>query len=133
MEKGIILTFKELMLLLQGIGISRINGIYMEEEMVSDEEVIYILRDLEKKEILRSDKTSFEVDELMSKMLRCMGRSEKEYLCQTEDGIVYCYECEKEVLTTQLCATRRKSIELMLYEKDKFISEFGKEICNDID
>ena len=66
-------------------------------------------------------------------MLRCMGRSEKEYLCQTEDGIVYCYEREKEVLTTQLCATRRKSIELMLYEKDKFISEFGKEIGNDID
>lgn len=133
MEKGIILTFKELMLLLQGIGINRINGIYMEEEMVSDEEVIYILRDLEKKGILKSDKTSFEVDELMSKMLLCMGQAEKEYLCQQEEGTMYCYEREKKVLTTQLCATRRKSIELMLYEKDKFISEFGKESCNDID
>lgn len=72
-ESGVLLTFRELTLLLQSVGVRYINGFCLSESEISDEEVIQLIGSLVRKGILKTSDTEFYMEDMVEKMIRCIG------------------------------------------------------------
>lgn len=72
-ESGVLLTFWELTLLLQSVGVRYINGFCLSESEISDEEVIQLIGSLVRKGILKTSDTEFYMEDMVEKMIRCIG------------------------------------------------------------
>ena len=70
-ESGVLLTFWELTLLLQSVGVRYINGFCLSESEISDEEVIQLIGSLVRKGILKTSDTEFYMEDMVEKMIRC--------------------------------------------------------------
>ena len=120
-ESGIFMSFTEICLLLQSLGVTSVNGIYMGEEQISDEEVVEVLDGMVKKGLLTAEEERFVIEERLGHMMRCMGWSEADYPLEYEDGqIFYCYERGQEVLVTSLFQQKGGMMRLMLLGKEEF-------------
>ena len=126
-ESGVLLTFRELTLLLQSVGVRYINGFWLSEFEISDEEVIQLIGSLVRKGILKTSDTEFYMENTVEKMIRCIGWSDEDYEIEQENGQIYCYEKEEVVLVTKIYPVREKTLELILYSKEEFQQKIRKE------
>lgn len=127
MERGIILSFHEILFLLQSAGIKNINGFFMDVGQVSDEEVIQLAATMERNGILCAKNTTFEMEKNIEKMIRCMGWPDRDFLMEKENEMFYCYEQGNQVLVTRLYPTKKSALELILYTKEQFREEYEQE------
>lgn len=117
-EWGMLLTFQELMLILQSMGVDEIRGIYMDVEPVTDEEVIQIMYSLVQKGILTAKEDSFQLERITGRMIRCMGWPDWNYLTEIDGESVYCYEKKGDFLITRISPLRPQTIEMTLQSVD---------------
>ena len=78
-ESGVLLTFRELTLLLQSVGVRYINGFCLSESEISDEEVIQLIGSLVRKGILKTSDTEFYMEDMVEKMICCIGWPDEDY------------------------------------------------------
>ena len=114
-ESGVLLTFRELTLLLQSVGVRYINGFCLSESEISDEEVIQLIGSLVRKGILKTSDTEFYMEDMVEKMIRCIGWPDEDY------------EKEEYALVTKIYPVREKTLELILYSKEEFQQKIRKE------
>ena len=126
-ESGVLLTFRELTLLLQSVGVRYINGFCLSESEISDEEVIQLIGSLVRKGILKTSDTEFYMEDMVEKMIRCIGWPDEDYEIEQENGQIYCYEKEEYALVTKIYPVREKTLELILYSKEEFQQKIRKE------
>lgn len=126
-ESGVLLTFQELALLLQSAGVKYINGFCLSESEISDEEVIQLIGSLVRKGILKTSDTEFYMEDMVEKMIRCIGWPDEDYEIEQENWQIYCYEKEEDVLVTKIYPVREKTLELILYSKEEFQQKVRKE------
>ena len=126
-ESGVLLTFRELTLLLQSVGVRYINGFCLSESEISDEEVIQLIGSLVRKGILKTSDTEFYMEDMVEKMIRCIGWPDEDYEIEQENGQIYCYEKEEYELVTKIYPVREKTLELILYSKEEFQQKIRKE------
>lgn len=126
-EKGILLTFQELMLLLQSVGVQYMNGFYRAEGEISDQEVLFLTESLVKKGVLIAAEQEFFLDDTVEAMLRCMGWPDEDYELEQENAVVYCYERSEKVLVTKIYSMKENTLELVLYSKEEFQRRIRKE------
>lgn len=126
-ESGVLLTFRELALLLQSVGVKYINGFCLSESEISDEEVIQLIGGLVRKGILKTSDTEFYMEDMVEKMIRCIGWPDEDYEIEQENWQIYCYEKEEDVLVTKIYPVREKTLELILYSKEEFQQKVRKE------
>ena len=99
---GVLLTFRELTLLLQSVGVRYINGFCLSESEISDEEVIQLIGSLVRKGILKTSDTEFYMEDMVEKMICCIGWPDEDYEIEQENGQIYCYEKEEYALVTKI-------------------------------
>ena len=103
------------------------NGFYLSEQEISDEEVIQLISNLVRKEIVKASDTEFYMEDMVEKMIRCIGWPDEDYEIEQENGQIYCYEKEGDVLVTKIYSVREKTLELILYSKEEFQQKIRKE------
>ena len=113
------LTYKEILLLLQSAGVESINGIYIEEDPVSDEEIVLLIDGLVKKGVLCAEDDSFRMEKTVGRMIRCMGWPEKDYRAPVDGEDAYCYERGEDLLVTRPSQTRERTLEMELRRTPK--------------
>lgn len=130
-EISVLLTFSELRLLLQAAGYQEINGIYMEQETVSEYEVICILKQLTQKGLLQAEDDRFVIQKQLGNMLRCMGEPGSSFVLEFQDGqFFYCYERGEFVLVTSLFQRKEKTMKLSLFSEKEYRS-WKEQMLND--
>lgn len=120
MEKGILLEYREIFLLLESIGAESVNGICLDQKPVSDEEAVRVLAGMNRKGFLEDEGGVFRIEKRTGRMLQCMAWPEQDYPMVIEDETYYCYERGREVLVTSLCRTRQRTLELLLFGREEF-------------
>ena len=119
-ERGTLLTFSEIFLLLQSMGTERVNGICMEQEEITDEDTVRLIAEMVRKGFLIPDTDRFRIEEETGRMMTCMAYPEDSFELCLGEQIFYCYGREGKILVTSLCQTRGKTLELAYFEKKDF-------------
>ena len=130
-----LLSFREIMILLQGIGYKTTIGIAMTEEILSEEELVTTLYEMAEKGILETKGEEFLVDRQIGEMMLCMGEPERffEFVPGEEELPGYfCYERNGYILITQLFPRKKDTLKLTLLElseyerwKERMIDDIG--------
>ena len=118
-----LLSFREIMILLQGIGCETTVGIVMTEEILSEEELVTTLYEMADKGILEAKGEEFLMDAKIGKMMLCMGEPERFFELVPEDGELpgyFCYEREGYILITQLFPRKKDMLKLTLLEQNEY-------------
>ena len=92
MEKGILLEYREIFLLLESIGVESVNGICLDQKPVSDEEAVRVLAGMNRKGFLENEGGVFRIEKRTGRILQCMAWPEQDYPMVIEDETYYCYE-----------------------------------------
>ena len=89
--------------------------------------VIQLIGSLVRKGILKTSDTEFYMEDMVEKMIRCIGWPDEDYEIEQENGQIYCYEKEEYALVTKIYPVREKTLELILYSKEEFQQKIRKE------
>lgn len=119
-EQAVLLTFAEIFLLLESLGIRQVNGIYMAQEPVSDKIAVETLDVLTAKGVVRAQGDVFKLEERTGRILTCMGYPEYDYALEYGEQIYYCYEKGADIAVSFLCRTKEKTLSLSLFDREGF-------------
>lgn len=122
-EINVLLTYRELKILLQSLGYSQIQGIYLPPDKLSDEEVIRTLHDMSVKKIINKKETHFVIEKKLGQMLQCMGSADQSFSLHEDRMDVptsYCYQKGEHILVSELCEWRSNTMRLILFDREGF-------------
>ena len=133
LEKGILLSFDELRVLLYACGVRAVEGVFMPEKAFSEEDVISILYRLTKRGLISAEEEVFVIREDLKELLDMMGAPERTFIHSAEDGREYfCYESADRLVISELYRKKADTVKLTASSPEAFRS-WREERRNDHD
>lgn len=131
-EKGFLLSFAELTLLLYVKGVRRINGIHMPPKTYSDAEMVQLLHQLVKRGAVAYSGGKFMVCSELDRILAVMGNPEHDFILQGPSGQqqYYCYCTGNEVVVSEQYWKKPSTVKLRLFSYRQFL-EWKEEVGYD--
>ncbi|WP_418752140.1 hypothetical protein [Frisingicoccus sp.] len=125
LETGVILSFNEFRVLLYGMGMRSIDGIYMEDEICTDEEVIRALQHMSEQGIIENvENEAFVLNEEIRRMLEIIGNPENTQIYrpgETQDGPeFYCYVTKEHIVVSERYWKKKAALKLRLFSAETF-------------
>lgn len=114
-DEILLLTFQEILLLLQSLGYTEVRGIRLESKKADKEGVIRLIGGLVDKGLLIPEEETFRIEEKLGRMMVCMGEPEQDYELEYDGELFYCYEREEDALVTSLYQRRPEMLELRFF------------------
>ena len=118
-EKGILLTFDELQLLLCSCGVEEWEGIAIPVRTYEEQEVVYTIHHLIAKKILIEQMGKIVIREDVKTMLQMMGNPLRTQIYNFQQEY-FCYEDAEKVVVTERYWKRKDTIKLRLFEQEEF-------------
>lgn len=131
-EKGFILSFDELRILLHSLGVRTVEGVYMPEKEFTDSEVIKALHHLAKSGLILSAGERFLIREDLREVLEAVSRPEASFFWRSESEggqEYYCYVVPGRVAVSERYWKKSDTIKLRLFTVEEF--EAWKEQAED--
>ena len=131
-EKGYILSFDEIRILLYGMGVCMVEGVYMQEKSFTDTEIIQALHHMARRGLILSAGERFCIREDLRKALEVMSRPEETFTWSTkEEGSqeYFCYVVPGQVAVSERYWKKKDTLKLRLFTTAGF--EAWKEQAED--
>lgn len=120
-EEGKLFTFDELRILLFTCGIREIEGVYMSDKKLSEEEVIRALQHMSECGMITAGEAKFQIQEEVQSMLRIMGKPEKTYIWTLDNEDYFCYETSDKIVVSTYYWKKKETLKLRLFSRDAFM------------
>lgn len=115
----LLLSFSEILLLLQSLGYTSVRGIRMDIKKAGDGQVVQMISRLVNRGLLIPEEGRFRIEEHLGYMLICMGEPEHTYETEYDGELFYCYERKDKALVTSIYQRREDVLELRLFTADE--------------
>lgn len=122
-EKGVLLTFDEIRILLYGMGVSEINGVYMPEKEFTGEEVLAAIQHLSASGLIKAGEEKFLIREDIRKLLEIVSFPEWTDIWKPrgEEGPAYfLYFSEDRIVVSERFWRRKDTLRLTGFEREEF-------------
>ena len=121
-DETLIMTFKEISILLYNLGFRRVKGIMMDQTEFTDSEILSSLLELSKRNIIRTEGESFSIRPDVKRALEIMGEPSADFAFRPGGGepTYYCYVVPGEVVVTELYRRRSENIRLRWFDTVSF-------------
>ncbi len=138
LETGVILSFDEFRILLYGMGIRSIEGVYMEDKSCTDEEVVRALYHMSEQGIISAaEDEGFLLRDDIQEILWTVGYPEQTWIYRPNEkwtGIktgpeFYCYRAEDKVVVSERYWKKKEAVKLQLFSEETY--EIWKEQMDD--
>ncbi|MCB6415384.1 hypothetical protein LI221_09970 [Faecalimonas umbilicata] len=132
-EKGILLTFDELRILLYGMGVREIEGIYMPEKTFQKEEILFAMHHMAEAGFIEAGEEKFRVREDVRTLLETMAYPEQTEIFHpggSEGPAFFLYEKEETVVVSQQFFQKKDTLRLSVFGRKEF-EQWREEIVND--
>lgn len=129
-DEGRIFTFDELRILLFASGIREIEGIYMFDKKLSEEETIHALKHMTENGIIKAEETKFQIDPDIQSILQIMGKPEDTYVWTIGDENYFCYESSDRIVVSTYYWKKKNTLKLQMFSRAAF-EEWKEQIEND--
>lgn len=132
-EKGIFLTFDEIKILLYGMGVSKIEGIYMPEKIFSEEEIISTMHHLSEVGFIEAGEEKFLIREDVKLLLEIIAAPEWTDIwepCNEEGPAFFLYGRGEQVVVSERFWRKKNTLKLLMFGKDAF-EKWREELTDD--
>lgn len=122
-EKGIFLTFDEIRILLYGMGVSEIEGVYMPEKNFCKEEIIKTLRHLSEVGFIEAGNERFFIRKDVKELLGIIAEPEQTEIWKPsgETGPAFFFYVKgKRVVVSERFWRKADTLKLRMFEKEDF-------------
>lgn len=138
LETGVILSFDEFRILLYGMGIRSIEGIYMEDKSCTDEEVVRALYHMSEQGIISAaEDEGFLLRDDIQEILWTVGYPEQTWIYRPNEKQMeiktgpefYCYRAGDKVVVSERYWKKKEAVKLQLFSEETY--EIWKEQMDD--
>lgn len=132
-EKGILITFDELRVLLFGKGVTEIEGVYMPEKKWSEEEILTAMHHMAKMGFIEAEETRFRMRPDIDTMLEIIAHPEWTQIFSPlgEEGPqLFLYQTKEKIVISELVFSRKDTLKLSLLGREEF-EKWREELEND--
>lgn len=136
-EKGILLTFDELKILLYGSKVTQIEGVYMPEKIFSSQEIAGALNHLSRIGFIKAGEERFHIREDIKEIIGIMAQPDRTGIlkpdCAEYPSFFWYVRGEHAVVSEQF-GRKKETLRLMLYERNAFErwkEELPDDYCRD--
>ena len=132
-ERGILLTFDELKILLYGMGVREIEGVYMPEKTFQREEILLAMHHMAEAGFIEAGEEKFRVREDIRTLLETMAYPEQTEIWNPgdEDGSAFfLYEKGEVVVVSRQFFQKKDTLRLAVFDRIGF-KQWREEILND--
>lgn len=122
-ENGILLTFDEIRVLLYGMGVSQIEGIYMPEKVFCESEILEVLKHLSDVGFIEAGEEKFLIREDVRAILEVMASPERTDIWRPrgEEGpAFFLYRKGTQVAASEMFLRKKDMLRLSLMEAEAF-------------
>lgn len=118
-DKGILLTFDELQILLYSCGVKEWEGIVIPGQPSTEQDVLHAIHHLTQKGIITEKAGTFTIRGDVKEMLRVMGSPKRTEILEFQQEY-FCYEDGQIVVVSERYWKRKSTIKLRLFEQQEF-------------
>ena len=132
-EKGILLTFDEIRILLYGMGVSEIDGVYMPEKAFTEEEFLLAMQHLSASGLIEAGDEKFLIREDIRSLLEIVSSPEWTDIWKPlgEEGPAYfLYFSESRIVVSERFWRKKDTLRLTVFEREEF-DRWREEYIND--
>lgn len=115
-ERGILISFQELRILLYEIGVQQIEGVYMPEHEYTDVEILEILYGMVKSKFISVSEEGFVMRSDIAKIVRIIGRPDRTFIMEP----FFCYIADGSVVTCERYWKKKDMLKVQLFTLDSF-------------
>lgn len=122
-ERGILLSFDELRILLYGMGIRSLEGIYMPEKEFTEREVIQALRRMSAHGMILAENGQFSIREDLLQILEIMAHPAGTLVYSPKEGSTqeyFCYMVPGRVAVSERYWKKKDTLKLRLFTEDEY-------------
>lgn len=122
-EKGILLTFDEIKILLYGMGVSRVEGVYMPEKIFCEAEIISAMHHLAEAGFIEAGEKKFLIREDIRLLLEIMSVPVWTDIWSPygEEGpVFFLYGKGKRIVVSEKFWRKKDTLRLCMFESDAF-------------
>ncbi len=136
-EKGIFLTFDEIRILLYGMGVAEIDGVYMPEKNFRKEEIITAIHHLSEAGFIRAGDEKFYIREDIRELLEIMAEPERTEIWRPSGQTgpaFFLYIKGERVVVSEKFWRKHDTLKLKVFEKEvfkKWREEYMDDYCGD--
>lgn len=116
-EQGVLFTFDELRMLLAAMGADEIEGVYMPEKELSEEECLQVVHHLVCCGILHTRENGFYIRGDIRKMLGIMVAPERTGIWNGDGQSCFCYWKEDNVVISERCWQKKETLRLKIFSE----------------
>jgi len=129
-DEGKLISFDELRILLHASGIREVEGVYMFDKKLSEEEVIRALQHLSECGVIEAGDTKFQIKEDIQSMLQIMGNPQNTYIWSMGEEDYFCYESADKIVVSTYYWKKKETLKLRVFSREAF-EEWKEQIEND--
>jgi len=136
-EEGRLFTFDELRILLFGCGIDKIEGVYMPEKELTEEEVLLVLHHMAEKGMIKAGEKDFTIQGEIREMLQIMGHPRTAFIWSPDEDKIsgdeyYCYVSLDKAVVSEQYWKKKETVKLRIFSLEEF-EEWREEMRNNYD
>lgn len=132
-ETGLLFTYDEIRVLLYGMGVREVEGVYMGEKTLTEQDVISVLHRLSDRGIIIAEEKEFVAREDVKAMVQIMGYPEGTFVWRPEHPggpQFYCYAVPGKVVVSEPYWRKKDMLKLRMFTTEAF-EEWKEQIEND--
>lgn len=136
-EKGIFLTFDEIRILLYGMGVSEIEGVYMPEKIFHETDIVAALHHMSETGLIMAGEDKFRIREDVRQILKAVAYPERTEIWQPhgEEGpAFFLYRKEGMIVASERFIGKRDTLRLARFDEEGFAKwreESADDDCGD--
>ena len=124
-EQGVLLTFDEIRILLYGMGVTEIEGIYMPEKKWRRDEILNALHHMTEVGMIEAAEEKFVIREDIKELLTVVAHPDQTEIWSPhgEHGpSFFLYEKQQKIAVSECFYRKKDTLKLSLFEKKNFIT-----------
>lgn len=132
-EKSILLTFDEMRIMLYGMGVSEIDGVYMPEKNFCESEIISTLHHLSEAGFIEAGEDKFHIRKDVRSILEIVAAPEWTDIWKPvgdEGPAFFLYFTDGSVVASERFWRKKDTLRLTLFKRDEF-ERWREEYMND--
>lgn len=122
-ERGWLFTFDEIKILLYGIGAREVEGIYMGENLLTEQEIIPALHQMADRGMISAEENGFVMRQDVRKMVEIMAHPSGTFVWKVQDmggPEFFCYAAPGEVVVSERYWRKKDTLKLRLFSTEAF-------------
>ena len=122
-EKSIFLTFDEIRILLYGMGVSQIDGVYMKEKRFNENEIVSAMHHMAATGFIKAEEDKFKVREDVRRTLQIMAAPERTDIWRPhgEEGpAFFLYYQKDQIVVSERFWRKKDTLKLSVFEQHVF-------------